>query len=471
MKYTNWIFAILSTYLVGCASDATPDHPEGSLALINANILDPIGEKVDEKGVIIIDGATIIQRTNQVPPRFQGQIIDLTGKWLLPALNDMHTHSFGNVGVGGVSEFFGSIGTAKRMLYAGVTTFLDLFFVEDDLVTDRQKLRGGEETGAELLASLSCMTAPNGHCTQFGVATRTMDSPEQAREQVIDLAKKHPDVIKIVYNLSWPDFPTISKETLFAAVDEAKNLGLKTVIHVDGWVDLRDAVNAGATAVTHVPVGDMPEDIPELMLSHGTVLIPTLPVFIDVLEFANDSKILEHPLVQALTPPEVLRTYQTESFRSWVEQNRAWLEFSRTTRLAGLRQLADSGVKLVAGSDSGNVGAVQGFSLHRELEGMVEAGMTPWQALATATVNTGEFLGRSFGVNAGDEANLLILDASPLEDISNTQAIHMIIQRGQVVDREQLLDEPGILSGNEQVEALEKVEYQGFKHMGAHLLH
>lgn len=78
-------------------------------------------------------------------------------------------------------------------------------------------------------------------------------------------------------------------------------------------------------------------------------------------------------------------------------------------------------------------------SLHRELIIMVEAGLSPWQALASATTEAGAFLGRDFGVNAGDDANLVVLDASPIADIRNTQAIAMVIHHGAIVDREALL--------------------------------
>jgi imidazolonepropionase-like amidohydrolase len=101
--------------------------------------------------------------------------------------------------------------------------------------------------------------------------------------------------------------------------------------------------------------------------------------------------------------------------------------------------MADAGVTILTGTDWGNWGTIQGFSLHRELVLLVDAGLSSWQALAASTTLTGEFLGKSFGVMPGDEANLVVLDASPIQDIRNTQQIAMVIHHGKVVDRARLL--------------------------------
>jgi len=109
--------------------------------------------------------------------------------------------------------------------------------------------------------------------------------------------------------------------------------------------------------------------------------------------------------------------------------------------------MADAGVTILAGSDAANWGTIHGYSLHRELLNLVEAGLSPWQALAASTTDAGAFLGRSFGVQPGDEANLVVLSASPIEDIRNTQQISMVIQHGRVIDRD-TLEIPGFASSD-----------------------
>ena len=94
---------------------------------------------------------------------------------------------------------------------------------------------------------------------------------------------------------------------------------------------------------------------------------------------------------------------------------------------------------ILTGTDSGNWGTFQGWSMHRELHHLVAAGLTPYEALAAASTRAAAFLGRQYGPSPGAEANFVVLDASPLEDIGNTRSIVRLIQRGRVVDREGLL--------------------------------
>ena len=98
-----------------------------------------------------------------------------------------------------------------------------------------------------------------------------------------------------------------------------------------------------------------------------------------------------------------------------------------------MHRLHAAGIRILAGTDAGNWGLIHGYSLHRELVRLVEAGLSPREALGASTTDAGEFLGRRFGVQTGDAANLVVLDASPLDNIANTQRISMVVMRGQVV--------------------------------------
>jgi imidazolonepropionase-like amidohydrolase len=103
--------------------------------------------------------------------------------------------------------------------------------------------------------------------------------------------------------------------------------------------------------------------------------------------------------------------------------------------LESVRRLHGAGVRMLTGTDAGNWGVFQGYSVHRELIRLVEVGLSPWEALAASTTSAGEFLGRGYGVSSGDQADLVVLDASPIEDIGNTQRIALVLMRGRVVFR------------------------------------
>ncbi len=108
--------------------------------------------------------------------------------------------------------------------------------------------------------------------------------------------------------------------------------------------------------------------------------------------------------------------------------------------LAAVRQLAEAEVPILTGTDAGNWGRFFGYSVHRELALLVEAGLTPWEALEASTTAAGQFLGRSYGLGVGDEGSVVVLDASPIEEITHTEQIGLVVHHGKLVNREELLD-------------------------------
>ena len=412
-----------------------------ALLLENARIVDPASQSVQSGHLLIQDGR-IEAILESAPLDFGGQRIDIQGKWVIPGLADMHTHSFGNASPaasGGV-QYLGTPGTAKMMLYTGVTAFLDLFSVEDAILRLRQQQRDGKLPGADIFCAGPCITANKGHCTEYGVPTRTINNPQEARQQIAQLAAKSPDVVKLIYDHAAGRMPSIDRPTLEAAIQEAQSNGLKTVIHVGTWQDVQDAAQAGASAVTHVPRGEIPAGLIELLRQRGVASIPTLAVHCDLANFAESPQLLQSRLLRSVTTEQLLGAYRDSS--SFADRAKRWAESQKKTRQGVLKatgQLAQGGVRILTGTDAGNLGVFQGYSVHREMLLLVEAGLSPWQALAAATSNASDFLERPWGVRPGDQANLVILSASPIEDIANTQKIEHVIQRGQLVDREALL--------------------------------
>lgn len=407
----------------------------GDLRLINAKIVDPRTGEI-RTGELWIQDGIIVDADEK--PELDGEVLDLEGKWVIPGLNELHTHAYGNMGPGGVFDSPGTEVVAKRLLYAGVTGFLDLFGDEETLFALRERQRSGEFVGATIFASLSCLTATEGHCTEYGVETRVMDSPEDARKVVSDLARKNPDVAKIVYAPSGR-MPSIDKATLNAAVATATQNGIKTVIHIQTWDGVRDAVDAGASAITHIPEDAIPEGFASLLAESDVITIPTLAVETDLGDYLFDPAVLDNPMAQRMTTPEIVSAYRTEEIQQRFSARRESMSENSVIKLSSVKAWADAGVTILAGSDAGNWGTIQGYSVHRELIKMVKAGLTPWQALASSTTLAGDFLGRSFGVQPGDEANLVVLEESPIDDISNTQKIDRVIYQGEIIDREALM--------------------------------
>ena len=216
-------------------------------------------------------------------------------------------------------------------------------------------------------------------------------------------------------------------------VDEARKLGLKTVVHISDWDHARAALRAGASAITHFEDEVIiPDDLVALWAKQPTWSIPTMVVQCDLARLVASPARWSDPLLIRMTSPALRAAYQDEARFSTCA--REWIGWQKDGCVPHdfptLRQLHVRGVGLLAGSDTGNLGTFQGYSLHREIELMAEAGITTWEALRAATTNAAAFLGIPWGVQPGDPANLLVLAASPLADIGNTRRIVHVIHRG-----------------------------------------
>jgi imidazolonepropionase-like amidohydrolase len=409
--------------------------PAQDLFIRNARMLDPAA-KTEVAGNILIRGGLIAGFPGRKPAAFSGPELDAGGRFVVPALTDMHTHSYGNAGAAGPPQFMGAAGVARVDLQAGVARFLDLFSPEDSILALRNRQRAGTVPGAEILAAGPCLTATKGHCSEYGVPTRLVNTPEEARREVTGLAAKKPDVVKVVYDhetYSGRSMPSIDKATLQAVVSTAREHGLKTIVHVGHWQDLRDAVEAGAAAVTHTPSGEIPADLPALMANRGTFHIPTLAVQGDWARYLDNPALLDSPLLASVASKGLVDGYRkapadTGRMASWL----AWQRRIGPGNLKAVAELHRAGVPMLTGTDGGNPAIFQGYSVHRELALLVEAGLSPWEALAASTTSAGRFFGRKWGMAEGSEATLLILEKSPIDNIGNSETIFRVVNRGVV---------------------------------------
>jgi imidazolonepropionase-like amidohydrolase len=427
MRHLIYVFSLLL---------CTTVHAQ-NLVIKNAKVLDPRTQTVATRTLWIRDGNIVAAdrgwfRKNKV------EVIDAGGRWLIPGLVDMHVHSFGNLAPGWVPSKGTTPQTvADQVVKVGVTAFLDLFNDEDYMFGLRSKQRAGETGGAEIMAAGPCFTATKGHCSEYGVPTRLINTPEEARQQLAQLLPKKPDVVKVVYDhhdYGANTLPTIDYATLAALLQAAREAGVKTIVHMGTWQDVRDAVKAGASAVTHIPAGLAPDDIGPLLAANKVRLIPTFSVHLEGAYFFDHPEVVDSWAFRTAVTQDTYDSYKNMKRDEYMTGRAASERTHKVVALESIRRLHQAGVVFVAGTDAGNVFALQGFSMHRELEYFVEAGLTPWEALAAATTSAGDFIGRKFGVQEGDVASFVILDHSPLEKISNTQDVWRVVVRGRALD-------------------------------------
>lgn len=404
------------------------------LLISNVQVVDPATQKISKRHVLI-EGDQIVSVSLKAPKSFSGATVPGDGQYLIPGLMDMHVHSWGNSSPNGRHEMLFTGGAAARMLAFGVTGFLDLFGLEDFILAarDGQRTGGFAQDLADLYCSGPILTCTDGHGTEYGIPTRTMDSPGEAVKEVTELAAKQPDVVKLVYDNRSSRFPTMSKETMEAVVETANSFDLKTVVHIGTWQDVVDVWQAGATAVTHTPPGPMPAAMASMMQERPLYFIPTLAVHADLLQLMHKPELLQDPLLQANSDTALLAAYaDTAAYSDQYKRFVRYLRNSRSQSLDNARAFVDAGALLLTGTDAGNPGTLQGFSVHREMALLAETGVEPWEILAAATTRSGEFLGIPLGVQEGDVANLVLLEANPIEDINHTLKISRVIYRGRV---------------------------------------
>lgn len=399
----------------------------GQLLLTHGTLLDPSDQSITKQH-LLLDETGIIARLDSIPANFTGQQLDINGKFVIPGLIDMHTHAFGNRGPNAQSEIMGPGTTAQVVLHAGVTGFVDLFDNEEQLFEHRRLQQQGLIAGADIYTSLSCLTAPGGHCSQFG-KTRTIASEDEAKQHIAELAAKQADVIKLVSTIGG-SLPSLSPALLKASVDEAKKRGIKTIVHIHTLADIDSAI--AADAITHLPDdAAITAELAQRLAINKVVVIPTLACDTDEYEFMF-SDVLQSALAKQLAAPRIIQGYQKAAADMTPEKKQQAKQRTEKYYLS-MKHLVAADVLLLSGTDAGNYGTLQGFTVHREMEKFVASGLSNWQALASATSDARLFLGKPAGLQASAQASVVILDSSPIEDIRNSQKIFAVIHKGKVI--------------------------------------
>jgi hypothetical protein len=333
---------------------------------------------------------------------------------------------------------------SRVFLQAGVTAALDAMNDEAKIFPFRDSGRT-PDVGADVFACGGAFTPTRGHGTEYGLpptSYRIVDTVAEVKAQMADLASKKPDAVKIFYDHrgfdGGPDVRdgeegvlgvAMRKDVMTALVAESNARHLKTYVHIGTWNDARDAIEAGATAIAHLGEAPIPGDVLSLAASKGVFWIPTMSLYHGLTDLIADPSLLDDPLLAKVSTPRAIASYRPNALNVDAD-TMSWLG-RHGGDAANVLALRRAGVKLLAGTDAVELGVFPGWSLHRELVLFVNAGLSPWDALAAATVDAGEFLGHDYGIQPGAEASILVLDASPIDDIRNTTKILTVYHRGR----------------------------------------
>lgn len=380
------------------------------------------GERVLEDATVLLAGGVVREAGVGLAVPAGATVIDGRGRTALPGLIDAHVHVFGPA--------------REDALRFGVTTLLDMFRPPMDALQLRAERESSAPTRrADLYSAGYLATAPGGHGTQYGFPVPTPTAAEADAWVAARLAEGS-DYIKLVIEdgSGWGgELPTLAPETVHALVSAAHARGVLAVAHVWTRAAARLALEAGVDGLMHLFV-DQPVDagfIAEARAA-GAWIVPTTTVLAASHGHSAAAEIRGHPALGARLSVIQAQTLG-QTFPGAATRRERWPAI-----LAGVRDLHQAGVPLLAGSDAPNPGTAQGASLHHELALLVAAGIAPVDALRAATsvpARTFALAGRGC-LRAGCRADLLLVEGNPLADIDATTRIAGVWKNGHAVSLE-----------------------------------
>lgn len=466
---TTVLYAIIAvSALTSCSTAHSP-----AIAITHVTVIDATGAPAKLDFTVILRGSSIaaVGPSASTPVPSGAKVIDGPGKFLIPGLADMHIHLTGAGEPTGSREFI-----IPLLVANGITTVRDMGGKVDYLKALRAEINSGKRVGP-----LIFFTGPylDGNPPSFQPSIVVQTAPEGVAA-VQKLKSEGVDFVKVQSRLQ--------PEPYYAIAREAKKQGIRFVGHVPDSLTAAAASDAGQASIEHLtgvlldcstretelqrrqlqpaPSHDNQERVrsrervwtKDLLDSYSSQLaeslagkfatnqtwqVPTFPTLIHLgyvtpeTDLANDPRLKYVPLklrqLWEQGRKEQLDHRTAADFALRAESIRRFLEIVGTMNTVG--------VPIMAGTDAAAPNVFPGSALHEDLAYLVEAGLTPMQALQSATKRPAEFLHRAAEqgtIKAGQRADLVLLDASPLEDIHNTRKIRAVILDGQLLDRRDL---------------------------------
>ena len=438
-----------------------------SLILNHVNIIDVLTGDTRRDLTLVVSGNRIvsIHPTNGKPSPQGVETIDASGKYLIPGLWDMHVHAFtfpeSTIALGrrAIEVYF------PQFLGAGVTGIRDMGGWVDTVMDVRRRVQSHEVVGPRIVAAGRLLGGKNPWAPS-SPHVWVITNPDSARIVVDSMRRAGANFVKV------HDF--LSRDVYFAIAAAARELRLPLVGHMRPAVTVSEAVDAGQVGMEHLPIelivacagggtreaNDFYDQwikggwsafirgtatlwgqrdsakcdaVLKRMKDAGAHITPTL-----VLRM-QDSTFLARVNVSYLTPAS--RGTCATTVKDWGSVSASLRSLYYRTTFAVVRVLHRAGVGILAGTDGPGSCLLPGSSLHEELENLVRAGLSPLDALRTATLEPARFMGLtdSLGtIKRGNIADLVLLEANPLRDIRNTRLVAGVITDGRWISSKDL---------------------------------
>jgi len=446
----------LLAVLITAAAFAQPGASDSTLVFSHVNVIDATGAPMQSDMTVIVQGQHIteVAKSGQVRVPIHANVVDARGKYLIPGLWDMHVHMVFGDWLPRNEKV-----TLPLFVANGVTGVRDMGGDLDVLKQWRSEIAAGTLLGPRMIIAGPML---DGAVPRFPSSAPVANAAD-GRKVVDDLKAQGVDFIKIQ--------SLIPRDGYFAAADEAKKLGITFVGHVPDAVRASEASDAGQKSIEHFTgifegcstVEDQllkgPKSLGRnvstydaarakaliaLMARNQTWQVPTLvwergQWLVDDIDLSHDPLTKYAPAAwKDRTWPMFTRDIIKDMDTDSLPVRKRFVQMELEMTLAMHR----AGVPFMAGTDTAaGVHVFPGFSLHDEMALFVQAGLTPMEALQTATWNPAQFMGRlsDMGtVQKGKVADLVLLDANPLDDIHNSRKIRAVVLAGRYFSRSDL---------------------------------
>jgi imidazolonepropionase-like amidohydrolase len=411
-----------------------------------ARLIPGDGSPVIERSALLVDGGRIARIGKpgelQAPRR-----VDLSGKTVMPMLIATHVHPGFQRGTTYAASNFSRetvINDLNRALYFGVSVVQSQGIEAGDVMyhirTEQQAMKPAT---AKLLVAGRGIGSPNagpGGATFTGIAYEVTTEAE-SRKAVQELAARRVDLVKIWVDDRGGRAPKLGPPLYRAVIDEAHARGLRVSAHVFYHDDAVDLVAAGADAFAHLVRDRVMDDgliaaiVKRGVYVNGNLSSPRKATYASLPQWMSPGDPMMQLLTESVSAPVLDRLREYFSRRdpkvvAAARQRYAILEQS-------LAKLGKAGGKIVLGADTGLEDHLFGMAEQLELQAMADAGLPPGDAIVAATSRSAEFLQlKTKGtLRAGADADFIVLDANPLDDITNTRRIARIVMSGTDVDR------------------------------------
>jgi imidazolonepropionase-like amidohydrolase len=406
-------------------------------------LIDGTGGPAKPGMAMVVDDGRIrwLGRAGAAPKTAGATTVNLAGKYVMPGLIDLHVH------IGTVRDLdqqaanFTPENVEKDLrTYAayGVTTVQSMGTDGDAIFAIRDAERARRPTMARVYTAGQGLVFKGGYGGVPGI-NHPITTADEARKEVDAQVAKHVDFIKLWLDDELNTMPKMPPELTKAIIDEAHARGMRVLAHVLYLDDAKRLVAQGIDGFVH-SVRDQPIDAAFIaaMKAHGTWQVaPTLSREEAVHAFGAPNPITKDPFFRQSLSPAALAKLESPEREKTVAANPNWARLPAFDQMAKANfiKLARAGIPYGFGTDAGPPGRVPGYSEHWELAGLVEAGLTPAQAIAAATNHAAKWLRNpDIGTIAtGKWADLVVLDADPLKDIRNTHRIAAVYVAGNKV--------------------------------------